>query len=113
MPKATLEEVKTAIETADERFAEYQKGEGTANMNGESVPIMFRIDGQRWDYGHPAICEMDKADIDELTQWWKARHPNSGRVLQREYKRTVECHEVNVQWDGESGRMFNYHVSVT
>jgi hypothetical protein len=111
----TFEEAKKAILVANEHFATFGKTELTKQEIGDKVVnLIFDTKGTRWDYGIPSMYELDKIYIDDLKDWWKKIHPNTGEVLPPQYKdKSNEAYQVNLQWKGESDRLFNLHLSVT
>jgi hypothetical protein len=108
---AYLADVQEAILAANKNFEQRIEGEIKQHFDRATVVVMFRINGNRWDYGHPAMYKMEKQHVGELTKWWKEIHP-SGDVLKPEIKPDFGCEVVNVQWVSGSGRLFNYHVAL-
>jgi hypothetical protein len=109
----TYEEAQKAILAADEHFATRSEGKlPKQDIEGKEVNIIFERAGTRWDYGIPSMYVLDKKHLDDLEEWWKGLYPKTGKLLPPQHK-GGDAYQVNLQWESESGRLFNLHLSVT
>lgn len=108
----TLNDIMAAVAAADTRFTNRQDaGFAIALPNAGNVNVIFGQVGTRYDYGLPNMYILPANLIPALTQWWQARHPNTGIVLPPQLK-APGVWAINLQWQSTGGSLFNFHVAV-
>jgi hypothetical protein len=114
MPNITLEDAKAALREADERRSNRNDGGFDIDLSVGNVNVIYgsQAQGERTlrNYGLPYMYTLPRTDIPALRQWWRARHPNTGELLDPVF--AYGGWKINLQWLSTHDNLFNMHIGV-